>query len=651
MLKQADYKKIYMQEASELLQEMNENLLIFEKDHKSIKAINAIFRSAHTLKSMSASMGYAKIAELSHKMEDVLEQIRSGKITITSNLMDILFKTFDNLETMTGQIQEDKEINADIAPLITAFDEILLKKEIVQEKKINKEISIDNFLRRTILRAKEDGFRCFKIKVILDESCVLKSVRAFMVFRNLHAIGEVIKSVPDSIEIEAEKFDLDFSCLCITKEEKNIVKNKVMEILEIKQVEIEEVLVEDTEEKQISDNQIQDDKQSASAFVEHMRKINSIRIDITSLDKLMNLVEELAINKLRLMEIASKIENADLKTVIEGLNRLTNDLQTEVMKARLVPIGQIFERFPRLVRDLAIKEQKRINFQILGSDIELDRTVIDVIGDPLIHLIKNSVDHGIELPEERQKIGKPEEGKIILSARRERSQIFIDFEDDGRGFDIERIKSIAINKKIITESNLSTMTKEQVLLLAAHPGITTKKEVSEISGRGVGLDVVKQKAENLGGNIFIESTFGKGTKITICLPITTALVQALIVKSSNKSFAIPISNVIEIIKIKDKDIKKIEQEETIIHRNCVLPILNLNSLINNNEKEIVSKINMVIVEFAGKRFGIIVDKLLNQHEIVIKQLPKELKGIRGLSGATILGSGSVALVLDVASLS
>jgi len=683
MSQQNEYKKIYLQESGELLQQMNKNLLILEKQPKNTEALNAIFRAAHTLKSMAASMGDRDIADLSHKMEDVLDELRSAKIIASEEVINLLFKSFDCLEVMAGAIREDKKITADIQPLIASLDKFILKGPQITEENISEGLSLNKFEKKTLARVKKEGLDCYHIKVILDKDCVLKSVRAFMVFRNLHAIGEVVKSIPDSQLLEEEKFGLEFYCIFISKEKPGIVKKKVMEILDVEKVEIHEIKIEPSWEKELLEDpfiEAQKMQELALGPGEGMRKIQSVRVDINRLDKLMNLVEELAISKLRLAEVGIKIPDVDLKTVIEELGRLTDDLQAEVMQARLVPVSQVFDRFPRLVRDLAKKEGKLVKFDIIGGDIELDRTILDEIGDPLIHILKNSIDHGIEVPSLRKEKGKPEEGRIMLSARREKSHVFIEVEDDGKGMNIEEIKKAAIKRGLARDEEIKSMTSEQILLLTTLPGFSTKEEVSDVSGRGVGLDVANEKSESLGGSLLIESVSSKGTKVTMRLPITTAVVQALLVQIFNRTFAIPISSVTEIIVVEENSIKTIEGKEAIMHRNKVLPVVRLGRLFSvaanrhceeeRSDDEAIFKseitsdaahprndkntnnvrLNIVIVEFGAKQYGIVVEKLLMQQDIVIKQLTKELKGVRGFAGATILGDGSVALVLDVATL-
>jgi len=564
------------------LQQMNKSLLIFEKEPKSEEAINSIFRSAHTLKSMSASMGYYPVSDLSHKMEDVLDQLRSGTIAASGKVVDVLFKAFDSLEYMISLIQEEKKIDKDITPLMAVLDNIMVKGPEIKEEKTRGKLSLNAFEKKTLARVKREGFSCHEIRIQLDKNCVLKSVRAFMVFRNLHEVGEVIKSMPDSQTLEEERFGDTFGCVFITKEKKTAVEKKVVEVLDVSKVTIREIAIPKSWEKEPIQKDIslpvEEPIYTEPASGEGVRKIQSVRVDIARLDKLMNLVEELAINKLRLGAISLKIGNIDLKAIVEELNRLTDELQTEVMQARLVPVGQIFERFPRLVRDLAKREGKKVSLEVAGADIELDRTVLDEIGDPLIHILRNAVDHGIEAPQRRKGAGKDEEGKVMLLARREKSHVFIEVEDNGSGMDIEKIKEAALRRGIVSKKSLAAMGEEEILLLTAQPGFSTSQHVTDVSGRGVGLDVAKEKTEALGGSLTIETKHGVGTKIAMRLPITTAVVQALMVDIMGKAFALPVSSVIEITTARPRDIKRIEKSETIMHRDTVLPVMRLDKL-------------------------------------------------------------------------
>lgn len=647
MLKQEDYKKIFIQEAEELLQLLNNGLLVLEKNNDDYEALNSIFRAAHTMKSMSASMGFMQMSELTHKMEDVLSEVRGGKLRMSSEIVDLLFESFDSLDRMMTDIHESRITNEKIDGLKEKMDRFLDRPSAPPEDRVTEKLSLNLFDKSALAKAKKEGFSSYFLTIKLDPNCVLKSVRVFMVFRNLHVIGEVIKSVPNSQLIEEEKFGLEFGCVFVSSQGEDVIRNKVEEVLEIDSVDIERIEVSDSWDADISSDKVFEKS-------EIVRKIQSVRVDVNRLDKMMNLVEELAITKLHLFDVCVKFEDQGMKTVLDGMNRIVDELQTEVMQARLVPVSQIFDRFPRLVRDLSKKEGKKVKLSMTGGDIELDRSVLDEIGDALIHLLRNALDHGLESSIERKNNGKPEESVITLSARREKTHVYIEVEDDGRGMNIAEIKRVALERKIVTEEALRTMNDDEVLLLTATPGFSTKSTVTNLSGRGVGLDVAKETVEGLGGSLLMRSTIGKGTLVTLRLPITTAVVKALLVGMMDRIFAIPTTSIVEIVVKAEHDIKRIENQETILHRNVILPIVRLNGLFQTSRIDkkgaADDRLNIVVVEFGTRQFGVVVEKLLVQQDIVIKQLTKELKGIKGFAGATILGSGSVALVLDVATL-
>lgn len=661
MSKEAEYRKIYFQESDELLRLMNQNLLILEKSPKDTEAINAIFRAAHTLKSMSASMGFTKVSELSHKMESVLVQIRDGTIEATGNTVDILFKSFDCLESMVADLESDAKVQIDISHLVNELGSLMSEPIKFKEEKISDDLSLNIFEKRILSKVKSDGYNAYFMTITLEKSCVLKGVRAFMVFRNLHSIGEVIKSIPDSQSIQEDKFDLKFSCIFISKESGEVAKAKAFEVLEIKSVDISELKVDKDWEHEIADASETSNFGTSSAIAgiaDGIRKLKSIRIDVDRLDKLMNLVEELTIIRLRITDASSKYADREFSVIMDGLKRLTDDLQNEVMNMRLVPVGQVFDRFTRMVRDLAKNEGKKVRFSVAGNDVELDRMVLDEIGDPLIHILRNAVDHGIESPDERKSSDKPEEGSIVLSATRAKNHVLIEVLDDGKGLDIASIKRTAIKNNFFTEKEVDAMTDEEIIMITTKPGFSTKNEATDISGRGVGLDVAKQKAEALGGTFHLLSTPGKGLKVSMKFPISTALTRALLVKMIDRTFAIPINTITEIIVAKNVDIKKVEHQETIMHRGMVLPLLRPELILASNSVKIpvkgdsatvtaIEKFNVVILEDGINVFGLAVEKLLSQQDIVIKPLTRELKGTKGISGATILGDGTVALVLDV----
>lgn len=658
--KQEEYKKLFFQEADDFLQQMNKNLLVLEKDAKNIKAIDAIFRAAHTLKSMSASMGYEFVADLSHKMEDLLAAIRTGSVVVSEEIVDCLFSSFDHLDKMIQGISEGKKPSAPPPSLEKKLITFSQTIAAIPEERVSKDLTLTRFEKHSLFSAGEDGKTAYLLKVLLEENCALKSARAFMLFRHLHALGEVLKAVPQMSEIEKEKFDREFSCVLVTDQPEFVVQNSAMELLEIEAVEVKRIEILSEWGKTTFD-EIVEEEEDASLSQEVLRTIQTVRVDVKTLDKLMNLVEELAITKLRLFDLTEELKHPELNSVFEVLHRITEDLQTEVMKSRLVPVSQVFDRFPRLVRDLAKKQDKKVSFRIEGGDIELDRTVLDKVGDCIVHLLKNAVDHGIEGKAQRTENNKKETAQLTLLARREKSHVYICVKDDGRGMDKEAIKKAALLKGMATADDLNKMSDDDIFLLTAKAGFSTKETVTEVSGRGVGLDVVKEAAENIGGHVLIESQKNVGTQVTLRLPLTTAVVKALLVSVYDRVFALPISNIVEIVIKKTEEIKTIDGQESIQHRDKILPIIRLEKTLlllaeKDNQKIIDDDAGsdkqhiVVIVEFGSKSFGVVVQKLINQQDIVIKQLTKELKGVKGFAGATILGDGSVALVLDVATL-
>ncbi|HLD45397.1 MAG TPA: chemotaxis protein CheA, partial [bacterium] len=438
-------------------------------------------------------------------------------------------------------------------------------------------------------------------------------------------------------------------CVFITRESSEKVSQLVNEVLEVKGVQI--VLIPADPAWNVlscGDAADSDSRESPESFHEHIKKLQSVRVDVLVLDKLMNLVEELTICKLRFADLNMRETSMGLKAAVEQMGRLTDDLQNEVMKARLVPVGQIFERFPRFVRDMAKAENKKVRLDMVGADIELDRTVLDEMGEPLIHLIRNAVDHGIESPAERKTKNKSEDGTITLSARREKNSVFIEVSDDGKGISVDLVKKQALAKGLVTHEVLQQMNDHEVLLLTTQPGFSTKEAITRVSGRGVGLDVARTKMEKLGGSLLIQSQRDEGTKFSMRLPLTTAVIKALLVKSQGRTYAMPVANIIELVIVKEENINTIENRETFFHRDRVLPLVRMDW--ESHAYEARNALNVVVVETGNNPFGIVVDSLVSQQDIVVKQLARELRGVRGIAGATILGDGNVALVLDVAGL-
>ncbi len=697
MLDFEQYIDIFLDESKEHLQNLNQCLLTFENNKENFETINEIFRIAHTIKGMSATMGFEIIASLTHKMENILEGIRSHKLQADTAIVDILFEGLDILEDQIKSIEASgKEKKTDISGIISRLesmekpkqkDDLSVKKEIKNisheklngyegSSKMNLQISHEDMdtISAVSKEMQKDGYNIYKILVSLEPNCMLKAARAFLVFKTLESNGEIVYSDPSSDDIEDEKFDLEFTLLFSTKLEESNVKSLIMDISEVKDVHTEIFSLENiSDSKELADNTISDefaDKEKNDGndvFVnQNSKKISettqdtaskknktgkTVRVDIDRLDNLMNLVSELIIVKTRLEddEISSDAQN--MTEAVEYLERITTSLHDAVTKVRMVPVERVFNRFPRMVRDLSKELNKEIELFMSGEETEVDRTVIDEIGDPLIHLIRNSLDHGIEIPEERIKKGKTEKGTVSLIAYPDGNTVVIEVSDDGAGINISRVREKAIDKGIITLEQARDMEDKNIAELIFDPGFSTMDKISDISGRGVGLDVVKTKIEALGGNVEIETEENSGSSFIIRLPLTLAIIQALLVVIGNEKYAIPLNNIKEITDIDTKNIRYIEKKEIVLYRDKPLALVRLSSVLDcQTQHELGEEMTVVIVKKGDKELGLIIDSLIGQQEIVIKALGKYLNFVKEIAGATILGNGGVALILDTNSL-
>lgn len=693
----SQYLEIFIDETKEHLQNLNEQLLILEKEPDNVNTINEIFRAAHSLKGMAGTMGYKRMQRLTHDMENVFSEIRNGKMSVGANLVDVLFLGLDALESYLSNIQDTAdEGTEDNEPIITQLNKIL--QEGVGEKiegqgntatatQVEKEkeecakyqdLRIADYESHAMLKAKDIGQNVFGITIYIQETCILKAARAFLVFKALEEFGEVIKSYPDVQDIEDEKFEFDFSVILITKSSLEEVKTKILNVSEIKSVYIDKMQApeeqkEEIEQEEISintaDNMVQAASATTTAPVEK-KEVNqgktqgtakqqakpvvnrSVRVDIEKLDVLMNLVSELIIAKNGLVSISSgdndnRSENA-FNEQIEYLERVTTNLHESVMKVRMVPIESVVNRFPRMIRDLSKKLDKKMELYMTGEDTELDRTVIDEIGDPLMHLLRNSADHGLESAEDRRKAGKPEVGSIFLDAYQDGNNVVIEVRDDGAGINIENVKQKAIEKGTISRDQAETMTDKDVIDLLFRPSFSTAETITDVSGRGVGLDVVKTRIEALGGDIEARTKFGEGSNFIIRLPLTLAIIQALMVEVGTEKYAIPLGSIQTIEDVPVTDIKYVQTKEVINLRGTVIPILRLADILDVEQtNESPENLTVVIVSKGDKLAGLVIDNLIGQQEIVIKSLGKYINNNKMIGGATILGDGEVALILDV----
>jgi len=665
----SQYLDIFMEESKEHLQNMNEILMILENSPEDLNLLNEIFRIAHTLKGMSGTMGYNNILNLTHEMENVLDDIRKGKIHINASVIDILFECFDELERYIDQIEKHNNDGKNTSkPLIQKLQGIMnnpskdVKLQDSYETNLkDNTIKVDQYVETAIKKAIGKSLNVYLIKVSLDKKCMLKSARAYIVINTLEKLGEVIQSTPSIEDIEDEKFDFDFELIVVSQNNEEFIYKSISSISEIESIDLidfknQEYTITDMDQEEllIASNEKELDVSQTSSYNKTQdisniktRTTKTVRVDIERLDNLMNLVSELIIIKTRLEDIDDLNKKQGMNETTEHLERITTSLHDAVMKVRMVPIERVFNRFPRMVRDLSKELNKEISLIMTGAETEVDRTVIDEIGDPLIHLIRNSIDHGIEDIETRIKSNKDRKGIVKLIAYPDGNSVVIEVEDDGKGIDVEKIKSKAIEKNIISLQQSQLMEGNEIVQVLFHPGFSTTDKVSDLSGRGVGLDVVKTKIETLGGTVEVNTAKGKGSKFIIRLPLTLAIIQALLVVTGDEKYAIPLNNIQEITTINADSIRNVQGKEVVLFRNSTLPILRLAELLEvPNVVEKGNEYIIVIVRKGDKSVGIVVDGLIGQQEIVIKSLGKYLTNINGIAGATILGNGSVALIVD-----
>lgn len=691
----SQYLEIFIDESKEHLQTLNDQVLILEEEPENVDTVNEIFRAAHSLKGMAGTMGYKRMQRLTHDMENVFSEIRNGKMNVNADLVDIVFKCLDALEGYLNNIIETSdEGTEDNDELIAQLNGVLEKglsgsseseqtaaatEEAVKEEKKPEgddrkkylSIPIADFERNAIVEAKSQGKHVYATTVYIQESCLLKAARAFLVFKGLENKGDIIKSVPSVQDIEDEKFDFDFSMFIISDKSLDEIKKAIENVSEIEEAVIEEYELSDepavAEEKEEVHKEEpsetaasaapakKDEKKASSKGTKSGKPVvnRSVRVDIEKLDELMNQVSELIIAKNGLVSVTGMLSSQDqsFNEQIEYLERITTNLHESVMKVRMVPIESVVNRFPRMIRDLSKKLNKEMELIMTGEDTELDRTVIDEIGDPLMHMLRNAADHGLESTIDRLKIGKPQVGTIRLDAYQDGNNVTIEVSDDGAGVDVEKVKKKALEKGQITEEQAEYMTDKEAIDLLFMPAFSTSEKISDVSGRGVGLDVVKNKIEGLGGDVEVVTKLGEGTTFIVRLPLTLAIIQALMVEVSGEKYALPLNSIVTVEEILPEDIRYVHTKEVINLRGSVIPLVRLNEVLDIEPVEREDALLddgeiVVIVKKGDKQAGLVIDKLLGQQEIVIKSLGKYIHVPKMISGATILGNGEVALIID-----
>ena len=675
------YLEMFLDESKEHLQSCSEHLLDLEKNPEDLAIVGEIFRSAHTLKGMSATMGYEDIADLTHKMENVLDAIRNEKIKVTPEILDVVFESVDHLEEMVGDIASGGDGKRDVsatvemlkriesgetAPAVAPAQSVANAQTTEPQTAQESMLTFDDFEKTVLSQSTEQQFNAFEISVSLREDCLLKAARVFMVFEILEKNGDVIKSTPTVDRLEEEQFDQTFYVAYITKVTAEDLQKMLMKVSEVDVVSVSPINIDSFKSQTVvevpAEQAVQQvPTQAAPAVVEdkkpatngqakaQVQSSKTIRVNIERLDVLMNLFEELVIDRGRLLSIASEVNHGELSETVERMSRTMGDLQNIILTMRMVPVETVFNRFPKMVRQLSRDLNKKINLEIIGAETELDRTVIDEIGDPLVHLIRNSLDHGIESPEERRKKGKPEEGTVQLRAFHSGNYVFIEIEDDGAGINRDKVLAKAIQKGVVTQEAASSLSDKQINELILASGFSTAEVISDVSGRGVGLDVVKTTIEALGGNISIDSTHNVGSVFSIQLPLTLSIISVMLVEIEKEIYAIPLSSIIETSIIRGSDILNAHNQKVIDFRGKVVPLVFLEEVFEVPRQEPADDEfhSVVIVRKGEKLAGLVVDSFIGQQEIVLKSLGNYLTNIFAISGATILGNGKVALIVDI----
>ncbi|MCQ2519334.1 MAG: chemotaxis protein CheA [Lachnospiraceae bacterium] len=689
----SQYLEIFLDETKEHLQSLNTQILELEQDSENMDTINEIFRAAHSLKGMAGTMGYKRMQNLTHDMENVFSEVRNGNIKVQPNMIDILFQCLDALEEYTTSIQESADEGTnDNEPLIKALNDILngnsgdaapeAKEEAPAAKEAPKAAEAGNDKWKSIKlsdtekslyeAAKAEGKKFYGITVNVQESCILKAARAFLVFKALEEHGEIIVSNPSSQDIEDEKFEFDFSVIVVSEDNLDDILASVKNVSEIADahgaemtdadftVSAAEEVKEEVQETKPAEAEVKEEKKAVPAKTEAPKNekkavakpvVNrTVRVDIEKLDSLMNLVSELIIAKNSLVSATNSAENVQKDGYaehIEYLESVTTSLHESVMKVRMVPIESVVSKFPRMIRDLQKSLGKKMELYMSGEETELDRTVVDEIGDPLMHLLRNAADHGLESAEVRKERGKPEVGSIFLDAYQDGNNVVIEVRDDGNGIDVEKVKNKAIERGTITPEQAANMSSKEIIDLLFLPSFSTAQKISEVSGRGVGLDVVKSKIEALSGEVEVKTKLGEGSTWSVRLPLTLAIIQALMVTVGNEKYAISLGSIQTIENIPANEIQYVQSKEVITLRGSVIPIIRLSDVVETQSvKSPEDNLMVVIVKKGDKLAGIVVDELIGQQEIVIKSMGKYISKCKFISGATILGDGEVALILD-----
>lgn len=651
--------RIFLEEVEEQLELLETGLLKLEREGTDPEVLASLFRAAHTVKGSSAAVGHQAMAAATHALENVLDRLRRGELHPAPGVVSVLFRTLDVLREMKADLAEGKEWTGDLGPLLRELRQMAETPGILAEAGIFFDEPLEEEVAERLREGEAQGLVPLKVTVRLAPEAIMPAVRAYQAYEALASLGEVAGSRPSLEEIEQEKVEAEVVFFLLTREAREGVRAAAASVPEVLGVEIERLGLS----PRVAENLSAEEPGSPSGAAREASlgggaagDNRTVRINVEVLDRLMNLVGELVIDRThlaRLSTLLGRFEEAEeeireLGRLSAHLARVTGFLQDEILKARMVSIDRVLKKLPRLVRDLSRSLGKEVDFEIRGEDTELDRSVIEVIGDPIIHLIRNALDHGIETPEERVKAGKPPRGKLVLSAYHRENQIVIEIADDGRGLDAEKIRRTALERGLLTRERLEEMTERELWQLLFLSGFSTAREVTELSGRGVGLDLVRKNIEGIGGRVEVDSHPGRGTTFFLYLPLTLATIRALLVESGGQVFAFPLSGIVETLRVTPGAVKKLNRREVMEVRGKVVPVFRLDEVLCLPSAEQGNGSGYAVLATAGgMETGFVVDALLGEQEIVIKNLGGYLGEIPGFLGATVLGDGSLALILDV----
>ncbi len=634
------YRDLFISEAREYLQNINNSLLLLEKNPEDISSIEDIFRSMHTLKGMAASMGYNAIVSITHASEDFFGKVKNGDIVINTDIITNMFTILDYLEILLDDEEKSKgEMDKEIEKLIEKIKNVKSTQKDFLHKETN--ISDDN------VKGNDSNTL---IKISINKDTPLKSVRSFIIIKALEDKFDILDIVPNKDAIMKEEFDNTFIVMIRGKKKKDEIEEVLFGMPDLEKWEIlkkEKTQKKQKKKRKVKEEKTQIDTSDDSRIKAGLRHRSEIKVPLKRLDYFQNLIAELVISKGALTRISNTIQNEDLHRIVSDISTLVGSLQDEVVNMRMVPVSDVFDRYPRYVRDISVKLNKKINFEIKGRDIELDRSVLDKIAEPLLHLLRNSVDHGIESPEERRKKGKNEEGTIVLEAKREKSNVVIEVFDNGRGLDPEQLIKIALKKGIITEEEATNMSHREAIYLIAKNGFSTKDGVTDISGRGVGVDAVRNVLSSVGGRLEIDTKTGEWTRFKLIVPLTLAIIKAMYVKIGDEVMALPLNYIMETMDTITSRIYTIMGKEMVVIRKKIYPVYRLNRIYGISEEE---EGTGIIVQIAGKEALITVKEFLYQQEIVVKPLAGMLQDTVFYAGVTIMGNGDPALIIDVSSI-